>query len=106
MVQRAYADLVERSGRAGLALPRNSLGSDLLKRDLDCAVLRTLHLSRADEGVDPFDTVRAAFIEGERLYDNAGFSTKNHIQVCVRRAGYIKGYFRPLDEAGRPLKFR
>ena len=105
MVHRAHHDLVDRSRRAGLSLPRNSVGHDLLKRDLDCAVLRTLHLSRADAGVDPFDTVRAAFVEGEQLYENAGFSAKNHIQVCVRRGGCIKGCFRPLDDDGTPTVF-
>jgi len=29
-------------------------------------------------GEEPFDTVRAAFIEGEALYENAGFASKNH----------------------------
>lgn len=60
---------------------------------------------REDEGEPPFDTVRAAFIEGNRLYDNAGFASKNHIQICVREIRCIKGYFRPLNDSGRPLRF-
>ena len=59
--------------------------------------------SATDE--QPFDTVRAAFLEGDRLYDNAGFASKNHIQICVRELRCIKGYFRPLDESGRPIRF-
>jgi hypothetical protein len=44
--------------------------------------------------------VRAAFIEGEPLYPNAGFNDRNHIQLCVVNPRCIKGYFRPL--AGVP----
>ncbi len=106
MVQRPHTRLAGYSAASGLELPRNSGGSDLLRRNLDCAVLRTLHSSREDEGEPPFDTVRAAFIEGDRLYENAGFSAKNHIQISVRQIACIKGYFRPLDSAGRPITFR
>jgi hypothetical protein len=104
MVRVAYEDLVG-SAEDKMALPRNTGGSDLLKRNLDCAVLRTLHQAREKAGATPFQTVRAAFIEGERLYENAGFSAKSHIQICVRDSQCIKGYFRPLDGSGRPITF-
>jgi len=45
----------------------------------------------------PFDSVRAAYIEGEELYPNAGFNDKNHIQLCVRNPNCIKGFFMPRD---------
>jgi hypothetical protein len=105
IVRLAYSDLVEFSAAAGIDLPRNTGGADLLRRNLDCAVLRMLHQTRQSAGKKPFDTVRAAFIEGERLYENAGFSAKNHIQICVREPRCIKGYFRPLDESGKPMVF-
>jgi hypothetical protein len=105
LVRQAYAGLVNMSAEAGTPLPQNSVGPDLVVRKLDCAVIRYLHTNRADEGDEPFDTVRAAFLEGERLYENAGFAAKNHIQICVRNLGCIKGYFRPLDESGKPIKF-
>lgn len=63
------------------------------------------HVLRGKHSLEPFDTVRALFMEGERLYENAGFAAKNHIQICVRTAACIKGYFRPLDDHGRPLSF-
>jgi hypothetical protein len=88
-----------------MPLPRNTGGSDLLERNLDCAVLRTLHQRREEAGVTLFQTVRAAFVEGNPLYENAGFSSKNHIQICVRDQRCIKGYFRPLDETGMPTTF-
>jgi hypothetical protein len=105
MVRRAYDGLVRSSSESGIELPKNSGGDDLLKRNLDCAVLRTLHQAREEAGEEPFETVRAAFIEGERLYENAGFSTKNHIQICVRDHRCIKAYFRPLSETGKPMSF-
>jgi hypothetical protein len=64
-----------------------------------------LHAARADRGEPPFDTVRAAFIEGSPIYEDAGFHAKNHIQLCVRSVASIKGYFRPLGENGKPLSF-
>jgi hypothetical protein len=105
MVRQAYADLVRASDEAGIELSRNSVGPDLLVRKLDCAVIHFLHKTRADKGDKPFDTVRAAFVEGERLYENAGFAAKNHIQICVRNLACIKGYFQPLDESGKPISF-
>jgi hypothetical protein len=104
-VKVAYEAFVRDSNPGGVKLPTNSGGTDLRSRNLDCAVLRTLHQMRTDAGEERFDTVRAAFIEGERLYTNAGFSSKNHIQICVRNVRNIKGYFRPLDDRGMPAPF-
>lgn len=105
LVRIAHDELVTSSSAAGIELPKNSGGGDLLKRDLDCAVLRMLHQRRQEAGEQAFDTVRAAFMEGERLYDNAGFAAKSHIQICVRDTRRIKGYFRPLDTNGKPVSF-
>lgn len=81
---------------AGENLPVNARGpdgqNDLLLRRLDCAVIQLLH--GENTGRD-FDTVRGLFFEGEDLYQNAGFKTKNHIQICVRNPNCIKGYFLP-----------
>jgi hypothetical protein len=105
MVRKSHAGLVHASRDANVELPRNSVGPDLLVRKLDCAVIRFLHTTRADSGDEPFDTVRAAFVEGDRLYDNAGFAAKNHIQICVRKVACIKGYFWPLDESGKAVEY-
>jgi hypothetical protein len=106
MVGEAHNDLTRGLNDAGTPLPRNSGGHDLLRRNLDCAVIRFLHTSRAKQGEPPFDTARAAFFEGGPLYPTAGFAAKNHIQICVRDLACIKGYFRPLDDAGKPLSFK
>ena len=65
---------------------------DKLKRNLDCAVIENLHTIMDKEG---FDSVRGIFTEGQPLYPNASFRTKDHIQICIRNYNCIKGYFIP-----------
>jgi hypothetical protein len=105
VVRKGYERLVQLSKEAGMPLPENTGGRDLLRRHLDCAVMGTVHQIRADNGKEPFDTVRAAFTEGNSIYPTAGFAAKTHIQICVRQPACIKGYFRPLDSKGTPLNF-
>ena len=104
-VRQAYGDTVRVYESAGLPLPVNSGGSDRLLRRLDCAVLETLHATRADRGDRPFDTIRAPFAEGGPIYAGAGFDAKSHVQLCVRHPACVKGYFRPLDDDGRVVTF-
>lgn len=82
--------------KLGWPMPVNKGGKELLLRDLDCAVINLLHDLRKQFKEPPFDTVRAPFLEGEPLYPNAGFKSKNHIQICVRSNECIKGYFDPI----------
>jgi hypothetical protein len=74
--------------------------SDLLMRHLDCAVIDYLHeiTAKADRPseLQPFDTVRALFTEGRRIYGTAGFRNKTHSQIAVRKSECISGYFLPL----------
>ena len=105
LVRLAHRDLIAFHQRSRTLPPANTLGPDLLLRRLDCEVIRTLHRTRERDGEGPYDTVRAAFVEGGPLYDNAGFAAKNHIQVCVRNPTAIKGDFRPLGDDGRPIVF-
>ncbi|HSZ59272.1 MAG TPA: hypothetical protein VK797_26760 [Tepidisphaeraceae bacterium] len=101
VVRAAYENLAEASGKAGTPLPRNEplrTGGDLLLRNLDCATINTVHKMREESGLAPYDTVRAAFIEGAPLYESSGFSEYNHIQICVRSIRCIKGYFLPLED--------
>ena len=68
---------------------------DLLLRELDCAVIETLHRIKEKSHQSPFDSVRGVFPEGKELYPNAGFRDKDHIQICVRNPNCIKGFFLP-----------
>jgi len=95
----AYEILVETIKKSGFNLPQNrpAKGSekDLLLRELDCAVIETLHQVRETQGLPKFDSVRGVFWEGKELYPDAGFREKDHIQICVVNSNCIKGYFVP-----------
>lgn len=105
MVRDAHERLVRASAVVGVNVPENRGGADLLNRRLDCAVIRMLHEYRNDIKESPFDSIRAAFVEGDPIYAGAGFAAKTHIQICVRDLRCIKGYFRPLDDSGKPITF-
>ena len=98
-IKNAYESLRQLSTVAEVALPQNKQGyagdEDLLKRDLDCAVINHLHKLRKEEKRPPFDTVRSPFSEGEPLYDGAKIMERTHIQICVRNSKNILGYFKP-----------
>lgn len=86
---------------ADIPLPVNAplRGSeDLILRRLDRAVIEFMHARRAEQGELAYDSVRGVFFEGQELYPNAGFRTKNHIQICIRNPRCILGYFRPRTE--------
>lgn len=55
-------------------------------------ILRTAQES--DPKSQPYTTVRALFPEGSKLYTDAGFWDKTHIQICVREPEQIHGVFR------------
>jgi hypothetical protein len=85
-----------------LELPKNKkgkTGKDFVFRHLDCAVIQTLHLNRKDNDLEEFDSVRGVFWEGKRIYKNAGFRDKNHIQICIRNPNCIKGFFLPRESS-------
>jgi hypothetical protein len=73
-------------------------GGEILMRDLDCAVINSVHRFRADQKLPEFDTVRSAFVEGGELFAGSTFREKNHIQISVRNPRCIKGYFWPVGD--------
>ncbi len=103
LLQEAHDNLLanfEAIGRPD-AMPKNEEGyrgdEDLVKRNLDCAVINNLHAQREEQGLPPFDTVRSPFSEGKPLYEGAGIMDRTHVQICVRQPETsIIGYFRPL----------
>jgi hypothetical protein len=93
-VKTAYKSLVETYRAAGLDMPHNAGGSDLLLRRLDCAVIETLHDIRKSAGETPIETVSGIFVEGHPIYERSGFYEKTHIQICVCNPECIRGVFR------------
>lgn len=87
----------------GTKLPENrNIGnnSDLLIRDLDCAVIQKIHSTiRENVGLNlaPFDSVRGMFIEGQAAYAGSGFMEKTHTQLCIINPNCVKGYFLPRE---------
>jgi hypothetical protein len=92
IVQEAFLQLQRLCEAADEALPTNS--RDLLRRNLDCAVVQFAHKIRFDSGQSAIDTVRGVFVEGAPAYPNAGFDAKTHVQLAVRTQRCIKGVFR------------
>ncbi len=91
-VQAAYGVIRALFKTSASELPRNS--ADHLLRNLDCAVINTLHEIRKIEEDFPVDTVRGVFTEGEPAYPGAAFPERTHIQIAVRNHNVIKGVFR------------
>lgn len=98
----AYELLRDSYKESGYSLPQNDGGDDLFRRELDCQVIQALHQFREDQGLLPYDSVRAPFLEDKPLYEGAGFRLKNHIQIAVRKIDCIKGYFYPIKRENEP----
>jgi len=97
LVKGGYSILSTSLKKSNTKMPYNTgVTPDLLQRELDCAVIETLHQSLKSAGQREFDSVRGVFWEGDELYLNAGFREKDHIQICIRDLNCIKGYFLPL----------
>jgi len=95
-----YNLLKETYENQGINLPINQPAGnsfDLLLRNLDCAVIESVHTFNKDNHKQEFDSVRGVFWEGNDLYPGAGFKEKNHIQICIRNPNCIKGFFIPRE---------
>ena len=100
LLKEFYTLLKEAFENQGVNIPKNQpVGDsfDLLLRNLDCAVIESVHTYNKNNNKQEFDSVRGVFWEGNDLYPNAGFKEKNHIQICVRNSNCIKGFFIPRE---------
>jgi hypothetical protein len=93
-VRIAYQTLQRTATQAETQMPANR-GETFKDRKLDCAVIETLHGMRHEETLEPYQTVRGFFVEGEPLYKGAGLRNQDHIQLCVRDTDSIVGLFLP-----------
>ncbi len=98
----------------GKSLPINrdaktDIHGDKLLRDLDCATLEFMHeqirtqykkdiTENKYSSYKIFDSVRGVFPEGGPAFSGSGFWAKSHIQICIRNANCIKGFFQKRDE--------
>ena len=95
ILEKGYIELINLVEASGARLPVNRGSS----RMLDCAVIKYIHQTRKIRNLQPFDSIRSSFIEGDEVYPTSSFSKRSHIQVCVINENIIKGYFLP-----RPVK--
>jgi hypothetical protein len=101
LVKESYDSLRISADSLGMELPVNKKAGnsrDLLLRELDCAVIENLHDERKLKNEKAFDSVRGLFVEGDPIYEGAGFHEKNHVQICIRNPNCIKGFFIPREE--------
>lgn len=99
VLKESYGFLCAMSNKFELELPSNltSPTGELLRRDLDCAVIETAHEINRDLQRPEYDSVKGVFLEGNDLYKNPGFKEKNHIQIAIRNQACIKGFFIPRE---------
>ena len=86
-------DLITRESKHGrqLILPENKGKNHYL----DALVINFSHVF-AEAKRHPFDTVRAAFIEGVPVFNGSSIMSDTHIQLCVRNPKKsVVAYFRP-----------
>ncbi len=99
-----YSLLQLRCSVAGVDIPKNrslKKSSDILIRDLDCAVIEQIHDYNKENKKREYDSVRGIFTEGDPPYEGSAFFEKTHVQLCIRNLNCIKGYFKPLMEDTR-----
>lgn len=66
------------------------------------AVIEKIHsiTQNPKYGLEPYDSVRGLFIEGDEVYPGSGFREKTHVQICIVNPNCIKGYFIPREADG------
>ncbi|PZX49951.1 hypothetical protein LV84_04141 [Algoriphagus ratkowskyi] len=118
LIQNYYTAFKDLSEILGDDLPKNKdvpsdYNGDMLLRNLDCAVIEHMHQrilenwkkeieKNGNSSIRNFDTTRGVFTEGGPAFEGAGLFEKSHIQVCVRNANCIKGFFIPREEIEFP----
>lgn len=100
ILKEGYAMLLQLMTSAGKEMPQNKHGrskTDLLLRNLDCAVIEQIHAFYREKDLPAYDSVRGIFTEGEETYEGAAFQEKTHTQLCIVNPNCIKGYFKALN---------
>jgi len=102
LLKLCYILLNNDTEKFGTPLPNNikhpkEKGNEKVLRYLDCAVIEYIHKYLKEKSEKPFDSVRAAFMEGNPIYPDAGFHERTHIQICIINPNCIKGVFLPRD---------
>jgi hypothetical protein len=110
VIKETYNLLSDVMDTNGIPMPDNEGDSkDELRRKRDCLVFNDINAllkkRRLKSEKEPFDSIRGVFVEGKPMYKGAGYLEKTHIQLCIINPKCIKGYFAPLDNNGRAIKY-
>ncbi|HEY1561661.1 MAG TPA: hypothetical protein VGF71_12340 [Caulobacteraceae bacterium] len=102
LVRQAHQLLGAEAQEANMELPvnqeaPNDKSPDKVMRWLDHLVIERLHRMLEENNEPQFDTVRALFHEGMKLYKESGFLEKTHTEIAVRSERHIIGYFLPKE---------
>ncbi|RYG58873.1 hypothetical protein EON80_26425 [bacterium] len=99
VLREAYGEFEEVLMATGKILPQNTPrfegDVDYLARRRDCAVINWTLERYNKAAMSPVDTVRGVFQEGQPAFPGSFIREKSHIQIAVREASCIVGFFRP-----------
>jgi hypothetical protein len=89
-VHQTFAALKAEADKQGKALPANKKDK---RHALDCAIINA-----AVRGYEPeYDSVRAAFHEGDPIAALSGIHQQSHIQIAIHNPNCIKAFFYPRE---------
>lgn len=99
LLSKAFDDFKQNLDRAGKLIPENKPSTardvDRTLRKLDCAAINWTIQSLESSGEIQFHSVRCVFQEGDPVYPDSEIRLRSHIQIAVRDAACVLGYFRP-----------
>jgi hypothetical protein len=103
----AYAEL-ETARKPDQKLPVNGPAgpddAEMILRNLDRAVINFIHGRRIEQGQAPYDTVRGFFHQGKPAFETSAIGQLSHVQIAVRNADCILGYFHPAPTLMDPFQ--
>ncbi|SFD20924.1 hypothetical protein [Massilia yuzhufengensis] len=68
---------------------------EMILRNLDRAVINYIHGKRIKESKAPYDSVRGYFHQGKLAFATSAIGQLSHVQIAMRNAACILGYFHP-----------
>lgn len=104
LLDQRFIDLVGEAAKAmcgtyrkqGRTIPRNTKSG---AHRFDCALIDFIRNEPPDRFGGPYDSARAAYIEGKSILGRSAFHRRTHIQIAVYNKNCIKGYFWPAEES-------
>lgn len=103
VLSKAYPQFCESLNSTAKTIPKNepldANDQDKILRKLDCAMINwTIEQLESKTGTT-FHSVRGVFQEGGPVYTDSGIQKRSHIQIAVRDASCILGYFLPSSRS-------